>query len=240
MAASTGRVGRKPKVQMLRRSKMLLASALFLAVAVPSAPALASDNPAMDAAVARVEHEWERIKYQIKDPRAQHAQIEILTRDAAAVTARYPGRAEPLIWQGIAQSEHAAMSSGLSALADAKESRKTFERAYQLDRTALEAGAPTSLGTLYYRVPGFPIGFGDKAKARHYLSEALSIAPDSMDANYFYGDFLITKGEYAAAGRVLQHALATPPHPDRPIWDQGRRAEIRALLVKVNAKLKHS
>jgi tetratricopeptide (TPR) repeat protein len=196
---------------MLCRSKKLLASALFLAAALSSAPALAADNPAMDASVARVEHEWERIKYQIKDPRVQHAQIEVLARDAAAVAARYPGRAEPLIWQGIAQSEQAAMSNGLSALADAKASRRTFELAYKLDRTALEAGAPTSLGTLYYRVPGFPIGFGDKAKARQYLIEAVTIAPDSMDANYFYGDFLIAQGEYAAAGKVLQHALASPP-----------------------------
>ncbi len=225
---------------MISFSKTFLAAACALAVAVPSAPALASDNPAMDASVARVQHEWERIKYQTKDPGQQHAQIEILARDAAAASARYPGRAEPLIWQGIAQSEQAAMSSGFSALADAKAARTTFEKAYQLDRTALEAGAPTSLGTLYYRVPGFPIGFGDKAKARHYLAEAVAIAPDSMDANYFYGDFLITQGDYAAAGKVLQHALASPLHPDRPIWDAGRRAEIRALLAKVNAKLKRS
>ena len=223
---------------MTCRSKMLMASAFALALAAPAAPALASQDPAMDAAVARVEHEWERIKYQITDPRVQHAQIEVLARDAAAVAARYPGRAEPLIWEGIAQSEQAAMSSGFSALADAKASRKTFEMAYQIDRTALDAGAATSLGTLYYRVLGFPIGFGDKAKARHYLVEAVTIAPNGMDANYFYGDFLVTQGEYAAASKVLLRALASPPHPDRPIWDAGRRAEIRALLAKVNAKLR--
>ena len=221
-------------------SKLLLTSALFLAVGASSSQALASDDPAMDAAVARVEHEWERIKYQTSDPRAQHAQIEVLARDAAATAARYPGRAEPLIWQGIAESEHAAMSGGLNALADAKASRRTFEIAYKLDRTALEAGAATSLGTLYYRVPGFPIGFGDKAKARQYLVEALTIAPDGMDANFFYGDFLVSQGEYPAAAKVLQHALASPPHPDRPIWDAGRRAEIRALLAKVAAKLRSS
>ncbi|MGZ6017433.1 MAG: hypothetical protein ACXWKO_02080 [Phenylobacterium sp.] len=221
-------------------SKLLLSSALLVAISAPATQALASDNPAMDAAVARVEHEWERIKYQTPDPHAQHAQIEVLARDAAAVTARYPGRAEPLIWQGIAESEHAAMSSGLSALSDAKASRRTFEQAYQIDRTALEGGAATSLGTLYYRVPGFPIGFGDKAKARHYLVEGVALAPDGLDANYFYGDFLITQGEYAAAVKVLQHALASPPHPDRPIWDAGRRAEVRALLAKVNAKLRNT
>ena len=222
------------------RSKIQLMSALVLVVGGLATQALASDNPAMDVAVARVEHEWERIKYQTPDPRAQHAQIEILARDAAAVTARYPGRAEPLIWQGIAESEHAAMSSGLSALSDAKASRRTFEQAYQIDKAALEGGAATSLGTLYYRVPGFPIGFGDKSKARQYLVEGVTLAPDGLDANYFYGDFLITQGEYAAATKVLQHALAAPSHPDRPIWDAGRRAEIRALLAKANAKLRSS
>jgi Tfp pilus assembly protein PilF len=192
----------------------------------------------MDASVARVQHEWERIKYQTKDPAAQHAQIKVLAHDAAVSAARFPGRAEPLIWEGIAQSEQAAMSSGLSALSDAKAARKSFEQAYQIDRTALEAGAPTSLGTLYYRVPGFPIAFGDKEKARRYLAEGVKLAPDGMDANYFYGDFLMTQGEYAAAAKVLQHALASPPRPDRPIWDAGRRVEIRALLAKANAKLR--
>ena len=224
---------------MFSRTKTLLASALLAAALAPSGAAFASNDPAMDASVARVQREWERIKYQTKDPSAQHAQIRTLAHDAAASAARFPGRAEPLIWEGIAQSEQAAMSGGLSALSDAKAARASFEQAYKIDRTALEAGAPTSLGTLYYRVPGFPIGFGDKAKARQYLAEAVSIAPDSMDANYFYGDFLITQGEYAAAGKVLHIALAAPPHPDRPLWDTGRRAEIRALLAKVNAKLKH-
>lgn len=225
---------------MLIRSKLRSASVLVLTMAAFHGPALASDNPAMDASVARVQHEWERIKYQTKDPAQQHAQIRILAHDAAASAARFPGRAEPLIWEGIAQSEQAAMSSGLSALSDAKAARRSFEQAYKIDRAALEAGAPTSLGTLYYRVPGFPIAFGDKDKARQYLVEGVKLAPDGMDANYFYGDFLMTQGEYATAAKVLQHALASPPHPDRPIWDAGRRAEIRALLAKANAKLRRT
>jgi Tfp pilus assembly protein PilF len=154
------------------------------------------------------------------------------------VAARYPGHAEPLIWNGIAKSEEAAMSSGFSALSDAKAARQLFETAYRLDRRALEAGAPASLGVLYYRVPGFPIAFGDKAKARKYLQEAVSLAPDGMDANYFYGDFLASEGEYAAAAKALQRGLAAPSHPDRPVWDSGRRAEIVALLARVNSRLR--
>lgn len=219
------------------RRQIFMLAACLMSLSLTTAPALASDNPAMDAAVTRIEHEWARIKYKVSDPHAQHAQIEALSKDAAQVAARYPGRAEPLIWKGIAKSEEAAMSSGLSALSDAKAAREAFEAAYRLDRSALQAGGPASLGVLYYRVPGFPIGFGDKGKARKYLAEAVTLAPDGMDANYFYADFLATQGEYAAAAKALQRALASPPDPNRPVWDAGRRAEVRALLARMNGKL---
>src|SRR5580658_6429634 len=99
----------------------------------------------------------------------------------------------------------------------------------------MEAGAPTSLGVLYYRVPGFPIGFGDKAKARQLLQEAVADAPNGLDANYVYGAFLVEQHECAAAEKVLRHALTVPPHPDRPLWDKSRRLVIQELLTKIAA-----
>jgi tetratricopeptide (TPR) repeat protein len=215
----------------------LAAVAVLALVAATTAPARASDTPDMDRAVERIELQWEHIKYQLKDASAQHRAIKQLVVEAHAVSARYPGRAEPLIWEGITNSEAAAMSSGFEALGSAKAARQLFEAAYKLDPRTLDAGAPTSLGVLYDRVPGFPIAFGDKAKARRYLTEAVSAAPNGMDANWFYGAFLAGQGEYAEAKKVLEHALSLPPHPERPLWDTGRRAEIRTLLKKVNAKL---
>ena len=103
---------------------------------------------------------------------------------------------------------------------------------------ALDAGAPTSLGVLYYRVPRFPIGFGDKSKARHYLQEAIRNAPNGLDANYFYGDFLYEQGEYPEAVTVLKRALILPRHPDRPIWDQSRRLVIQDLLTKMERNVR--
>jgi len=88
---------------------------------------------------------------------------------------------------------------------------------------------------LYYRVPGFPFGFGDKTKARKYLQEALKNAPNGLDANYFYGDFLYQQHEYAEAERVLRRALTLPAHPERPIWDRSRRLVIQELLAKIQA-----
>ncbi len=73
---------------------------------------------------------------------------------------------------------------------------------------------------LYYRVPRWPLVFGDNDKARELLTQAVSLAPNGMDANYFYADFLISEREYAAAYKVLRHALSLPPQQNRPLWDK--------------------
>ena len=133
---------------------------------------------------------------------------------------KYPGRVEPLIWEGIVTSEEAGMASTMSALGYAKAAKAVLEQAYAKDPAALDAGAPTSLGVLYSRVPGWPIGFGDNDKARELLAQAVSLAPNGMDANYFYADFLMAQHEYAAADKVLKHALSLPPQTDRPLMGQ--------------------
>ena len=124
------------------------------------------------------------------------------------------------------------MARTLWAMGYAKTAKAILEEAYQKDPAALDAGAPTSLGVLYYRVPGFPFGFGDNEKARQLLAQAVSLAPNGMDANYFYADFLMSQHEYAAAYKVLKHALALPPQTKRPLWDKNRRAVIQELMAK--------
>ncbi|HLZ84609.1 MAG TPA: tetratricopeptide repeat protein, partial [Caulobacteraceae bacterium] len=90
----------------------------------------------------------------------------------------------------------------------------------------------TSLGSLYGAVPGPPIGFGDRDRARAYFQKALAVNPVGIDPNYFYGAFLLRQGDHAGAIRALQRALAAPPRPGREIADRGRRAEAVALLAR--------
>ena len=45
----------------------------------------------------------------------------------------------------------------LGALGLAKQARADFEQAIKLDPTALDGSAYTSLGVLYYSVPGWPV-----------------------------------------------------------------------------------
>ncbi len=107
----------------------------------------------------------------------------------------------------------------------------------EIDGQALNGSAYTSLGTLYFKVPGWPAGFGNNKKAEALLKKALAINPGGIDSNYFYGDYLIDRKRYADAERYLRAAIAAKPRPDRPVADMGRHKEIDAALAIVEAKL---
>ena len=93
----------------------------------------------------------------------------------------------------------------------------------------------TSLGTLYFKVPGWPIGFGDDDKAETYLKKALQLNPNGIDPNYFHADFLYGKHHYREAILALEKAQAAPARALRPLADSGRREEIRILMDKIRA-----
>ena len=184
----------------------------------------------VDEDVRALQSEWEQIKY-ARPATEQEKALEALTQTAAAVRAWHPGRAEPQIWYGIIAASYAGARGGLGALSVVKQAKKALEDALALDPKALQGSAYTSLGSLYYQVPGWPLGFGDDEKARELLQQALAINPQGMDPNYFLGDLLYRKGNYDAARQALGRALKAPPRPDRPLADAGRRREIEALLA---------
>lgn len=225
---------------MTHRYNRLAAGLIAATLALGAGAALAAADPALDTAVSHLERAWAHIHYEVKDPDAQYEAYKALADEAAKVVRQFPGKAEPLIWNGVIVSTEAGVAGSFSALGLAKDARALFEAAEKIDPRAFDGAAPTSLGSLYYMVPGFPLGFGDDDKARAFLERGLAISPDGLDSNYFYGDFLYRQGEYAKARQVLTHALAAAPNPDRPVWDAGRRAEIKAVLDQVQRKLASS
>ena len=196
-----------------------------------------AQSETLETGLADVQSGWATANYQTKAGDAKVAAFEALSKRAAALVNEYPGRAEPLVWQGIVLSTYAGAKGGLGALGLAKQSRAALEAALKIDPDALQGSAYTSLGTLYYKVPGFPLGFGDKKKARQYLEHALALNPDGIDANYFYGEFLFEQDEYGPALAHLKKALAAPARPGRAAADEGRRNEIRDLLATVQTKV---
>jgi len=211
----------------------LAKSLIALTFCASSIPALASDNPAMDADVMRINNAWAHIRYQVRDRNAQYSQLTALEPQAHQVVQKYPGKAEPLLWEGIVVSEEAARASTLKQLGLATRARDILARAYAINPRVADGGAAMSLGVLYYKVPGWPLGFGSTAKARNYFQRALAQDPKGLDNNFFYGDFLAQEGDKNGARQFLQRALQAPTNPNRPVWDAGRRAEVRALLAKL-------
>lgn len=62
--------------------------------------------------------------------------------------------------------------------------------------------------------------------------------PRGLDNNFFYADFLNDEGKPVQAKTFVLRGLQAPVSQSRPVWDAGRRDEMRALLAKINAKLK--
>jgi tetratricopeptide (TPR) repeat protein len=187
---------------------------------------------AVDDAIGELQHAWAKAYYQLPEKQKEVAFKE-LSAKAHQVTVANPGRVEPMIWEAIILSSYAKFAGGFGALGMAKEARDLLLQAEKEKPDALNGSVYTSLGSLYYKVPGWPIGFGDSKKARAYLEKAIKLNPDGIDANFFYGDFLQGRGEYAKAAEFLQKAVNAPARPGREDADRGRRAEALQLLEDV-------
>lgn len=207
-----------------------------------SQPAQAQSSPALQAEVPQdpvieqvryLQTEWAKIKYQVPDQDTQLSLIRKLEQHAAKVTATYPDRPEPKIWEGIILSTDAGIDGGIGALGTVKKAKALLEEAMKIDPKALDGSAYTSLGSLYYKVPGWPVAFGDNDEAEKYLEMALKINPAGIDPNFFYGDFLIEDGRPDEAKAYLEKALMAPDRPGRELADAGRRQEIKAKLSEI-------
>jgi tetratricopeptide (TPR) repeat protein len=205
--------------------------------------ARASEDTSLKSELLRLAQDWEYVKLQVIDRGGQERKMAVLALRAGKIAQQYENIPDPIVWVGIITSEQASLAnengSPLKAFELAKRARDILEMVEKTDPAAMDAGAPTALGLLYDQVPGFPIGFGDKVKARFYLQEAVRYAPNGLDANYFYGDFLYRNGEQAEAVKVLQHALTLPELSNRPTWDRSRRVEIRKILSEMQNSIRH-
>lgn len=206
----------------------LLITAVLGASLNPLQAALAG---ALEDGITEIQQDWAVIRYQT--PAAERERrFEALAAKAHKLSESHPGRSEPLVWEGIVVSSWAGEKGGLGALGLVKQAKTLYEHAIKIDGQALDGSAYNSLGVLYYKVPGWPLGFGDKDRARELLQRALQINPKGIDANFFYGEFLIESKQTAEAVSYLERAMAAPARPGRQVADTGRREEARALLEK--------
>jgi tetratricopeptide (TPR) repeat protein len=213
-------------------SKILFALMAALWCCLVASPAMAAD----DNAVLSLMQEWAKVNYQTpKDD--QEKAFAALTGKAHAMNEDTPDQVDAMIWEAIITSTYAGAKGGLGALSLMEQARDLLFAAEKIDPNALDGAIYTTLGSFYYMVPGWPIGFGDDDKALEYLKKGLEIAPDNMDANYFMGDYLLEDHKYKSAAQYFQKVVDMDDVANRPIYSQGRKAEAAKKLEKINKKL---
>ncbi len=183
-----------------------------------------------------LQQQWATAQYTLKEE-AQDQAFSALIEQAEESVSYYPESAEIWAWKGIISSSYAGVKGGLGALSLVYDAKADFEKSMSIDDTALAGSAYTSLGTLYFKVPGWPIAFGDDEKAQDLLTKALALNPMGIDSNYFYAQYLIEQDDYGQAEQYLLKAQAAPGRSTRPRADQGRQQEIALSLASVRKRL---
>ncbi|MDX2369197.1 MAG: hypothetical protein QNK36_12465 [Colwellia sp.] len=177
--------------------------------------------------------QWGIVNYTLSGDEQEKA-FKQLDKQSIIFTERFSHKAEVWVWRGIIQSSFAGVKGGFGALSLVKDAKNSLEKSIAIDGNVLAGSAYASLGTLYHNVPGWPISFGDDDDAIKYLDKALLLDPNSIDANYFYGELLYNNRRYKKA---MQHLLIAKNSPVIYPADEYRKADIDSLIAEVEKKL---
>ncbi|MHA2938046.1 tetratricopeptide repeat protein [Vibrio sp. RC27] len=210
------------------KTKQLLCR-LTVSLTLASTPVLAVNRSVHD-----IQTKWAECQYDTTDADEREQCLQFTIEKTKAYLVGNPENPDLMIWLAINKASLAGTVGGLGGLSLVKEAKAILEDAIEISPTALSGSAYTSLGSLYYKVPGWPVGFGDDKKAEEMLKKALEINPNGIDSNYFYGDFLAEDGQDEEAKIYLNRAMQASPRPNRALADSGRRQEIEAALGRLN------
>ncbi len=193
-------------------------------------------TPEPDNGLLEIQRTWAEIKYQMPQSERKHA-YKALVKKSESFRQRYPDNTEAITWASIVLINYAGEVRGIKALNMVKRAQRMLKSAEKTDSKQAYSLLYAVLGHLYFKVPGWPIGFGDHAKAERYLNQALRITPDALDANYFMGDYLLRKKRYRQAIIHLRRAIQAPARALQPIADAGRKADALKLLQQVKGAI---
>ena len=190
---------------MYKQSLKIALMSLALLVMQPGVAGLSSS--AQMPEVREIQSQWARLYYLDEFLNKNFRELQALSQQADKLAQQHPQNAEALVWDAIVLSTLAQKKGGLGALGLVKQAKHQLEQAETIDPEVLGGSIYASLGSLYYKVPGWPIGFGDDEKAEQYFKKALAINPQGLDINYFFAEYLVDQGEEMLALEHIELAL---------------------------------
>ncbi|MDP1663666.1 MAG: hypothetical protein Q8L79_00960 [Methylobacter sp.] len=183
----------------------------------------------LEDSLKNIEAEWASIYYSTPKSKQGPAYAQLLDR-ITNLARQYPNAAEPVFWQAVLKATYADQQDAFSALGAIHEARDLLIKVIKINPKTMGGAAYVTLGTLYYRAPKWPISFGDDDAAKQMLETALKINPDGIDANYFYGEFLLLHNKFNDAAIYLEKAAAAPVRAEQLYADNQLKAEARLAL----------
>jgi tetratricopeptide (TPR) repeat protein len=216
---------------MYKQTLKIALMSLALLVMQPGIAGLSSS--AQMPEVREIQSEWARLYYLDEFRNKNFRELQALAEQADLLAQDHPQNAEVLVWDAIVLSTLAEKKGGLGALGLVKKARLKLEQAEAIDPEVLGGSVYASLGSLYSKVPGWPIGFGNDDKAEKYFKKALAINPQGLDINYFFAVYLVDQGNDVMALEHIERALQAAPMADRPLADQGRRQQALKLRAEL-------
>ena len=194
-------------------------------------PAEQSNSPT--SKLLELKQQWAHAKYHTKRNDQKTAYKNTIL-DAEKLTSLHPDSAEAWVWQGIIKASSASIKKGISALITIKEARADLEKGLSMSPESSASFGNAVLGAIYHQVPKKPLGFKDTKKAQAYFDKALKQAPNSLDSNFLYAEYLLTIKEKEKAKTHLEIALKAPQRANLTLADTGRKNEAQQLLLEIS------
>lgn len=190
----------------------------------------------MQARVSKIEASWvDNTQAGVVPPERKNIFLR-LTEDISDVVLAFPRQAEPLILKSAILLTMAEDASSFVALGLVKQAKNLLVKAIDINPEAEEGSALVTMGVLHYKVPGWPIAFGDDVAAESYLLQALQVDPEGVSSNYFYAEFLLEQGMDQQAVSYLHRAIDAEVDPENTsfIIKARQKAKAKAALAKLS------
>ena len=120
---------------------------------------------------------------------------------------------------------------GLGALSLVKDAKKALEQALEIDPRALDGSAYTSLGSLYYQVPGLADRLRQRREGARAPAEGARDQSRGHRPELFPRRLPVPQGRLRRCAPGARQGAQGAAAPDRALADEGRRKEIEALLA---------
>lgn len=211
-------------ISKISLSRSIIAAAISCTLAFSSIIATAYEGE-----IFALKNRWENTVTNMP-ANERESTLKALAGEVERLAEQNSNEADVLVWQGIILASYARERGGLGALGTAGDARDALEKAIELDAQGLNGSAYVTLGALYDRAPGRPIGFGNSDTAERMFQRALEIRPDGIDVNYYYAAFLKEEGNEEAAREHAQRAVNGTARESRQLSDEALRQDAKALL----------